>query len=166
MENLVGGDIGLMHLSASILAMITGALVLIKKKGTKKHKQIGLVYVVSMFCVNATALMIYRLFGGFGIFHFFAIVSLLTLVAGMHPILKRKGKNYIFKHLNYMYCSVVGLYCAFCAEVFTRLPSLLSVQLTWELFSILTGGGIFIVMVIATAIFKKQKGKWKKEFEQ
>ena len=47
MENLVGGDIGLMHLSASILAMITGSLVLIKKKGTKKHKQIGLVYVVS-----------------------------------------------------------------------------------------------------------------------
>ena len=166
MENLVSGDIGLMHLSASILAMITGSLVLIKKKGTKKHKQIGLIYVISIFWVNATALMIYRLFGGFGIFHFFSIVSLLTLVAGMHPILKRKGKNYIFKHFNYMYWSVVGLYCAFCAEVFTRLPSLLSVQLTWELFSILTGGGIFIVMVIATAIFKKQKGKWQKEFKQ
>lgn len=40
--------------------------------------------------------MIYRLFGGFGIFHVFAIVSLLTLLAGMYPILTRKGKQYIF----------------------------------------------------------------------
>lgn len=41
MENLVGDTIGLIHLISSIFALIFGAIVLIMKKGTKKHKQIG-----------------------------------------------------------------------------------------------------------------------------
>lgn len=165
MENIVSGNIGLIHLIVSIIAMITGIFVLLTKKGTIKHKQIGYVYVVSMLLVNVTAFMIYRLFGGFGIFHFFAIVSLLTLIAGMYPILSRKGKNYIFRHFNYMYWSVVGLYCAFCAEVLTRIPFYLSIKNSWKLFSTLTGVSIFFVMVIAITFFKKYKPKWENDFE-
>ena len=109
--------------------------------------------------------MIYRLFGGFGIFHFFAIVSLLTLLAGRYPILNRKGKQYLFRHFNYMYWIVVGLYCAFCAEVLTRVPLLLDIQNSWELFSLLVGVSIFVVMLIATLIFKKYKPIWKNQFQ-
>lgn len=163
---MISGNIGLIHLLASIVAMITGIVILITKKGTKKHKQIGYVYVTSMLLVNFTAFMIYRLFGGFGIFHFFAIVSFLTLLAGMYPIIRRKGKNYIFKHFNYMYWSVVGLYCAFCAEVLTRIPFYFHIKTSWKLFSTLTGLSIFLVMVIATVIFKKYKLKWQIEFEK
>ena len=166
MENIVSGNIGLIHLLVSIVAMITGIVVLSNKKGTKKHKQIGYIYVVSMLLVNLTAFMIYRLFGGFGIFHFFAIVSFLTLLAGMYPILKRKGKNYIFRHFNYMYWSVIGLYCAFCAEVLTRIPFYLSIKPSWKLFSVLTGLSIFVVMVIAVIMFNKYKLKWQIEFEK
>ncbi|WOC40115.1 DUF2306 domain-containing protein [Polaribacter sp. HL-MS24] len=165
MENIVSGNIGLIHLLVSIVAMITGIVVLISKKGTKRHKQIGYIYVTSMLLVNFTAFMIYRLFGGFGIFHFFAIVSFLTLLAGMYPMLRRKGRNYIFRHFNYMYWSVVGLYCAFCAEVLTRIPFYLSIKTSWKLFSTLTVLSIFIVMVIAIVIFKKYKIKWQTEFE-
>ena len=163
---MVSGNIGLIHLLVSIVAMITGIVILMTKKGTKKHKQIGYIYVTSMLLVNFTAFMIYRLFGGFGIFHFFAIVSFLTLLAGMYPIIRRKGENYIFKHFNYMYWSVVGLYCAFCAEVLTRVPIYLHIKTSWKLFSTLTGLSIFIVMVIATVIFKKYKLKWQIEFEK
>ena len=163
---MISGNIGLIHLLASIVAMITGIVILITKKVTKKHKQIGYVYVTSMLLVNFTAFMIYRLFGGFGIFHFFAIVSFLTLLAGMYPIIRRKGKNYIFKHFNYMYWSVVGLYCAFCAEVLTRIPFYFHIKTSWKLFSTLTGLSIFLVMVIATVIFKKYKLKWQIEFEK
>lgn len=48
MENLVGDTNGLIHLIASIIALITGSLVLLMKKGINRHKQIGFVYVVSM----------------------------------------------------------------------------------------------------------------------
>ena len=70
-------------------------------------------------------------------------------MAGMYPILSRKGKNYIIRHFNYMYWSVVGLYYAFCAEVLTRIPFYLSIKNSWKLFSTLTGVSIFIVMVLA-----------------
>ncbi|MDG1822671.1 MAG: DUF2306 domain-containing protein [Flavobacteriaceae bacterium] len=166
MENIVSGNIGLIHLLVSIVAMITGIVVLITKKGTKKHRQIGYIYVTSMLLVNFTAFMIYRLFGGFGIFHFFAIVSFMTLLAGMYPIIRRKGRNYIFRHFNYMYWSVVGLYCAFCAEILTRIPFYLSIKISWKLFSALTMLSIFIVIVIASVIFKKHKLKWQTEFEK
>lgn len=166
MNNLTSGLIGSFHLIVAIVAMITGIMVLIWPKGTQKHKQIGYVYVVAMGLVNLTAFMLYRLFGGFGIFHFFAIVSLLTLWAGMYPIVKRKGKNFVFRHFNYMYWSVVGLYCAFCAEVLTRIPTYFAIPTSWGLFSLLTGLSIFIVMLMATSIFKKYKPRWKKQFNQ
>lgn len=166
MNNLTSGLTGSFHLFVSILAMITGVMVLCMQKGTKTHKQIGYVYVVAMVLVNLTAFMIYRLFGGLGIFHFFAIVSLLTLFAGMYPILKRTGKNYIYRHFIFMYWSVVGLYCAFCAEVLTRTPSLLNIQNSWRLFSILTGVSILIVMLIATFVFKKYKPIWENQFQR
>ena len=63
-----------------------------------------------------------------------------------------------------MYWSVVGLYCAFCAEVLTRAPRLLGLRDSWGLFSLLVGVSIFIVMLIATLIFKKHKPIWKNQF--
>ena len=58
MNNLTSGFIGTLHLYVSIIAMLTGILVLSMKKGTKKHKQIGYVNVVAMLLVNLTAFMI------------------------------------------------------------------------------------------------------------
>ena len=54
-----------------------------------------------------------------------------------------------------MYWRVVGIYCAFCAEVLTRASRLLGLRDSWGLFSLLVGVSIFIVMLIATLIFKK-----------
>lgn len=82
----------------------------------------------------------------------------------MYPILKRKGKYSIFRHFTYMYWSVVGIYCAFCAEVLTRASRLLGLRDSWGLFSLLVGVSIFIVMLIATLIFKKYKPIWKNQF--
>ncbi len=165
MNTLTSSLSGSLHFVVSIVAMITGIMVLYKPKGTKRHQQLGYVYVVSMLLVNLTAFMIYRLFGGFGVFHFFAIVSLMTLLAGMYPILKRKGKHYLIRHFSYMYWSVVGLYCAFCAEVLTRTPTLFGIQHNWRLFSLLTGLSIFIVTIIATVVFKKYKARWSKQLQ-
>ena len=63
-----------------------------------------------------------------------------------------------------MYWSVVGIYCAFCAEVLTRASRLLGLRDSWGLFSLLVGVSIFIVMLIATLIFKKYKPIWKNQF--
>lgn len=65
-----------------------------------------------------------------------------------------------------MYWSVVGLYCAFCVEIFTRIPLMLNLPNTRGLFGALTGVRILIVMVIAIFIFAKMKPKWTKEYER
>ena len=166
MDNIVSGATGLIHLIVSIIALITGLVVLITTKGTKRHKQIGYIYAISMVILNITAFMIYKLFGKFGIFHWFAVVSCLTLLLGIYPVLVKNFKNYLLVHFNYMYWSVVGLYCAFCAEILTRIPFIYDLPNKRQLFGILTGVSIFIVMTIATIIFAKMKPKWSKQYER
>nr|WP_298993424.1 DUF2306 domain-containing protein [uncultured Polaribacter sp.] len=110
--------IGYLHLLFSIISMITGLIVVLNTKGTKFHKRVGYVYVVNMLLLNISSFFISN-FNGFSIFHFFAIVSLITILAGMYTVLKR-SKNWLQKHYYFMAWSVVGLYCAFWSEVGTR----------------------------------------------
>ncbi len=122
-DHLVYDFTGLIHLLASIAALVTGTFVLLMPKGTKIHKKIGFFYAAFMALLLITAFMIYRLFGGFGIFHIAAMISSVTLAGGMIPILLKKPKdNWLSLHFSFMYWSVMGLYMAFAAEVLTRVP--------------------------------------------
>lgn len=119
MNNLVSSTLGLIHLVFALLALVFGTSVLLMKKGTRRHKLIGYFYLFSMLIMNATAFGIYRLFGGFGVFHFAALISLFSLLGGMYPALRRREGWYL-QHLEVMLWSVVGLYAAFAAEISTR----------------------------------------------
>ena len=110
--------LGYFHLVFSVIAMITGLIVVFNTKGTKFHKNIGYIYVINMLLLNISSFFISN-FNGFSIFHFFAIISLITIVGGMYPVLK-KSKNWIYAHYYFMAWSIVGFYCAFWSEVGTR----------------------------------------------
>lgn len=113
--------VGLVHLISALIAMVTGAIVLLNTKGGIFHKRAGYGYVVSMIVLNITAFMIYRLFGRFGPFHVLAIISMVGIVGGMVPVLYRRRINgWIYLHYYFMNWSVVGLYAAFWAETLTR----------------------------------------------
>lgn len=113
--------VGLVHLLSAFVAMVTGAIVLLSTKGGLFHKRAGYVYVAAMLVLNATAFMIYHLFGHFGPFHALAIVSLTGIVGGMLPMLfRRRITGWIYLHYYFMNWSVVGLYAAFWAETLTR----------------------------------------------
>ena len=167
LSNIVGDTTGVIHLMVSIIAMITGMFVLVTHKGTKRHKQIGYIYLASMILLNITAFMIYRLYGKFGLFHWMAVISLLTLAAGMYPILTRKSRNYIALHFNFMYWSVIGLYCAFMAETFLKLPKVVlnSTDEPMIIFYKMIGIATAITMGIGVFFFVKYKKKWEKQFE-
>ena len=159
MKTLVYDNIGLLHLITAIIALVTGTLVLSMKKGTKVHKQIGYVYATNMLLLNATAFGIYRLFGGFGIFHISAMVSLLTLLGGMVPVLTKWPKNrWINLHYIYMYWSVIGLYAAFVSEVFTRIPE----TPFFSMLSITT----FAVMGVAGFVYTRLRKRWQQQFAE
>ncbi len=156
--------IGWIHTLAAIIALITGSMVLAKTKGTLQHKRTGRVYGVAMLVVCATSFMIYRVHNTFGILHIFAIISTITLVLGMLPLYLKGYKNPILTHLSWMYWSVIGLYCAFAAEIFTRLPMLLDIKNTYGIFYALIGLSAGFVGFIGSRFFKKKKKVWKERF--
>lgn len=168
MENIVSGTTGSIHLIASIIALITGLFVLITTKGTRTHKQVGYVYSISMILLNLTAFMLYNLYGKFGIFHWFAVISCLTLFAGLYPVLTKNSKNYLLTHFNFMYWSVVGLYCALIAEIFSRLPKIVLTETGEPMTAFYKGVGIGIgvVMMIAVAFYIRYQPKWTKQYER
>ena len=158
MNNLVGDNIGLTHLIAGLFAVIFGGLVILLRKGTKVHRQVGYLYVISMVILIISSFGIYRLFGKFGLFHFFSIVATFSLLMGMIPMLKKQRTSKDYKtHFTRMYFSVVGLYAAFAAESFVRIPKLGS-------FWLVVAWSFILVVVTSILIFIRKQKEWTVKF--
>jgi uncharacterized membrane protein len=116
--------LGPLHLVSSVVALMAGAWVLLRNKGGAWHRRIGWTYAVSMLVLNLTALGIYRLTGTVGPFHVAALLSLLTVVAGVIPARRRLPRgSWLDRHYAFMTWSYVGLAAAAVSEVATRLPA-------------------------------------------
>lgn len=164
--NFITSNTGLIHFIASIFALLLGTLVLILPKGTLKHKNIGRLYTLTMLVVLTTAFMTYRLFGTWGIFHWTAVISCLTLICGLIPILTRRPtNNYISLHFSFMYWSIMGVYGAFVSETLVRMPKVVVESgIPNSVFYNMTGIGTAIVMGLGVYFFLKNKPKWDKQF--
>lgn len=106
-----------------MLAIGLGGAVVVMRKGTPRHRWLGRAYLVGMLLLNVSALMIYELFGGFGMFHWAALASLATVLAGYLEARRRKP-GWKVRHAFYMSGSYVGLIAALAAEILTRTPLL------------------------------------------
>lgn len=166
-NNIIVGNVGGLHIIASVLALISGSLVLLMQKGTQRHRKMGYFYTTSMVLVLITAFSIYRLFGKWGIFHWTAVISTLTLIAGLVPIFaKRPIKNYIYLHFNFMYWSVIGLYAAFVSETLVRIPKVFTNSgIPNQVFYNMVGIGTALVMGFGVYFFVKFKAKWQVQFQ-
>ena len=156
---MISNSIGMLHLISSIATLVLGSWVIFAQKGTRLHKQMGYAYCIAMIAVNATAFSIYRLFNGFGPFHIAALISSITLVLGMIPVLFRQQiKQWVVWHFSFMYYSVIGLYAAFVSETMVRIPV---IRFWWSV-----ALGTFLVMFLGIYFFQQQSVKWKKQFNQ
>jgi uncharacterized membrane protein len=123
MEHTLQHPIGLAHLITALSAILIGALVVLSKKGTRKHRWLGRGYVGMLVAVNISAFLIYELFDGFGLFHWMALFSLLSVLAGYIPARSRQP-GWKIQHAYFMSGSYVGLVAALAAETLTRYISL------------------------------------------
>ena len=157
MDKLFGDTYGLIHLIFSIFALVTGTLVLFRKKGTRQHKQTGYIYVASMVILLLPTLMIYRQFDGWGLFHYLTVAGLLTLGLGMIPLwIKKPAGKWKYLHLTFMYWSVMGLYAAFVAQILTWVPA--------TSFFGMVGITFVVITLIAGVFFVNNRPKWIKLF--
>jgi uncharacterized membrane protein len=104
------------HIGAAVSALIAGAAVLLRTKGTRTHRKIGTVYAVSLVLVNVAALSLHRE-NTFGVFHALAIASLVTIAVGLSPLLLGKGSEAVVAtHAYCMTWSYAGLVAAGCGQ--------------------------------------------------
>lgn len=144
---------GLFHTLTAVLSLIFGTAVLLNRKGTLKHKRMGRVYGVSMLLMILSSFAIYN-FGGFSLFHGFALVSFVTLLAGMIPVLRKKRSDWYSQHYYSMSWSVVGLYCAFWAELGVRF---FDMRYFWWVVMIATG----LTAALGSFYIRKEAAKLK-----
>lgn len=117
------GVVGQLHLAFAMIALLAGLLVIVLRKGTRRHMVLGYVYLSAMLILNTTALMKYDLTGASNMFHYFAIGSLLTIIVGYTAILIYKRRRRVVAartHGEVMIWSYFGLVMALIAEVVTR----------------------------------------------
>lgn len=144
-QNIIHSDIGLFHTIVAFLSMLFGTMIVLKTKGTTLHKRLGYLYVICMLLLNISSFFIVN-FGKFSFFHGLAVFSLITVLVGIIPTFLRV-KDWMYFHFYALNWSVVGLYCAFWAELGTRFAKN-SHQFWWIVFlaMIITSviGGVFI----------------------
>lgn len=113
--------LGFVHLLAAIVALVSGLLVLLRPKGTARHRWLGRGYFVAMITMNGTALLIYELFGRFGPFHWLAVISLVSVLGGFVAA-RRRAPGWRHRHAYFMVGSYVGVVAGAVAEVASRVP--------------------------------------------
>ena len=138
---------GYIHLLAAVAALLAGATIFFRRKGTMVHRCLGYVYAVAMVTVVTTALMIYRLTHAFNILHFFAVAATPPLLAGLAAAVFRRP-GWLARHYRWMSWSYVGLFAAFAAETATRVI----VPYCREHFGITSRGFFWVLVFVMTAL--------------
>ncbi len=120
--NWIHSTFGGVHFVSSIIGLITGAYILLAKKGTNLHKKMGYVFAVALLLVNISALFIYDFNNGkISVFHYLIPVSLCFLIYGLYPMIsKPRNKKSIYKHIIGMNGAALGLWAAGATEYFVR----------------------------------------------
>ena len=115
--------LGWVHVIFGSVALLAGTAVVLMRKGTHQHRTLGHIYLTSMVGLNISGLFIFNLFGTFGPFHWLALASLLTLIAGLIPVFTRRPKGrWLEWHAAFINGSFVGLVAATAAEITSRIP--------------------------------------------
>lgn len=146
--------LGTTHIALAIASLALGAVVLVQKKGGKKHRKLGYLYSVALLSVNLSALLVYEDSGRPGPFHVLSLISLATLNAGFVPAFLRKPRNaWVSLHAYFMSWSYVGLVAAGVAQMVTKLshlPGAIAVGLPSIV--IVLGGGLLIHTCVLQAL--------------
>lgn len=115
--------LSVLHVAAAVLALVAGAFVLLRVKGTRLHRQVGYAYAGAMVVMNSMSFFLFNLTGRVSPFHVMAVISLATVLSGLSAAaLRRPRDGWLDVHLQFMVWSYIGLLAAAVSEAAVRLP--------------------------------------------
>lgn len=86
--------IKIVHLVPALTAVLLGAFVLARPKGTADHKRYGRIWVALMYFVAATGLFIVggplEIYNGYGLIHLFSLLTIASLSVALWAIKTRR----------------------------------------------------------------------------
>ena len=109
------GVLGNLHFGCALLALLLGPVILLRRKGGTWHRWAGRVFVASMLILNTNALFMYDMSGRPNLFHFFAVVSLVTLLSalwGIYRFKQTRSRHHLVLHQHCMVWAYFGLLMA------------------------------------------------------
>lgn len=115
--------IGWVHTLASLVALVVGAIVLVRPKGTPVHKLRGRIYVLAMIATCLTSFAIYRR-GVFWFPHWSGVAALILIAAGFAFAHSKIPRGWMHWHLTCMIASYYLLIGGGVNEVFVRVDAL------------------------------------------
>jgi len=115
--------IGWLHSVFSVLALATGAIVLVRPKGTPVHKLRGRIYVLAMIATCLTSFAIYRR-GVFWFPHWSGVAALVLITGGFAFAHYKQPHGWMHWHLSCMIASYYVLIGGGVNEVFVRVHAL------------------------------------------
>jgi len=99
------------HLIACVAAIIVGAIVLVRPKGTAVHRALGFVYVGATFAYCGSSFFMYPSTGRLTPFHLISIQNLVLVSCGVSlpRYLRHRFANWYAWHLRLMLYSYIAL---------------------------------------------------------
>lgn len=110
-----------LHVVAAVVALVAGAVVLLRRKGVRAHRYWGWGYTATLEVMAVTSFGVYELRDGPSVFHAVSVLTLVVLVVGIAEARRRRPgwrrRHAIFLPVSYLMLVVTGT-----AQLFDRLP--------------------------------------------
>jgi len=138
-----------LHVAGALGAILTGAVLLAGRKGTRRHRRLGYGYFASMTLLLGSAAVMpasfMPLFGTrFGFFHIFLVIGVASMLLGMAALRRwrrRRDPEALRAHQIHLAYSYAGVLMAGVSQLFTNTRF----QMAW--FDTITGFWITFVTV-------------------
>lgn len=113
------------HVVAGVAALITGAAQVGLRKGTRRHRLVGRLYVAAMVVLLVSSVGIYELRDGPSLFHAVTVLAGVLVAAGWWSARQLAAMHHtvwLRRHLWLISLSYLALVVTFTAQFFDRLP--------------------------------------------
>ena len=154
------GPLLIVHVVAAIVAILAGAFVFLLSKGTRVHRRIACVYVAAMILTTSVVVFVPASvlpFGrsGFGFFHLFILVGLVSSLLGLFGLLmwrRTRERRWLRMHQIRFSFSYAGLLMAGISQFATNprfgLVGQLSPAAFWLAFAAANAAILGVAMVM------------------